>query len=170
MRSFLKAIGRMLRSMSRAARATIRKTLFIGGKLVSVLLPAGPPPIDDLEPDDAANDNVPAPISENAGIRDLAYCRLQGRMPAAQQLGAVTQLQADWLAAMDSEMSRRLLKATDAQINRHLRGNDTIKGVLPCDADTIEDYTTAMAINAARLERDLDLEQYDRPRMPGGMH
>lgn len=157
MKAVMKAIGRMLRQMRRAARAMVRTLVWVGDKLVSVLVPAPLPPIDELEPDDVpANDNQV--ISETAGIRDLAYCQALGRRPTAQQLGAVTQLQADWIASMDAEMCRRVLATKDGEIRAHLKGNKCIRGVLWCDAACIDDYTTALTIDHARTERDARLE------------
>ena len=163
MKAMLRAIAKAMRAMRRAAGSVIRKVVEIGGRLVTVFLPAPMPMIDELEADEApANDNTY--ISENQGIRDLAYCQLHGRMPTPAQLGAVTGLQMDWVAAMDSEMARRLLKATDREINAHLRGIKSIRGVIECNEDAVDDYVTATAINAAILERDLNLEQHYEPR------
>ena len=166
MRSLMKAIARALRAMRRAARSMVRTLVWVGDRLVSMLLPAPMPALDELEPDDVspANDNV-AP-SENQAIRDLAYAHLQGRMPTAQQLGAVSQFQADWIASMDAEMCRRLLKASDADIRAHLQGNRAIRGVLWCDEAGIDDYATALAIDNARRERDLGLEDGYAARQP----
>lgn len=166
MRAILRAIAGVLRAMRRAAAGVVKKTMMIAGKLVTVFLPAPLPAMDVLETDKApANDNVP--ISENAALRDLAYAQITGRIPTPQMLGAVTALQADWLAAMDSEMARRLLKSSDREINAHVRGIRQIRGVIECSEDAVDDYVTAAAINRAILERDLNLEQYATPsKMP----
>jgi hypothetical protein len=166
MKAMMRAIGRMMRAMRRAAAGAVKQTVMIGGKLVTMFLPAAIPAIDELEPEDAvaANDNTV--VSENAAIRELAYANLQGRMPTAAQLGAGTALQADWICAMDAEMTRRLLKSSDVEINRHLRGRGMIKGVLAYDPDVIEEFHTARSIDNARMERDLELDQPYRPEMP----
>ena len=165
MKSMLQAIGRAIRAMSRATAGFVKKTIVVAGRLVTIFLPSALPPIDELEPKDVpANDNLP--ISECQPLRDLAYASLQGRMPTAQELGAVTQRQADWLCAMDAEMTRRLLKSSDAEIRAHVLGIRPIRGVLPCDADAIDDYVTAVAINTARLERDLGLTDGCAARQP----
>jgi hypothetical protein len=158
MKALMKAIGRMLRQMRRAARAMVRTLVMIGDRLVSILVPAPMPALDELEPDDIAPANDNSPVSECAAIRDLAYAQALGRLPTPAQLGAVTQLQVDWIASMDAEMSRRLLRATDNEIRAHLRGTKAIRGVLWCDATCIDDYTTAIAIDRARTERDARIE------------
>ena len=167
MKSLLKAIARIARAMKRAAAGVVKKTIEIGGKLVTIFVPAALPPIDELEPAEdvvAANDNTA--VSENQGIRDLAYAVVTGALPTKLQLGAVTALQLDWVLAMDAEMARRVIKASDQEINAHLLGRKIIRGVLAFDEETIEDYATARVIENARLERALGLDQPYKPKMP----
>lgn len=168
--NIIAAIGRALRAFSRAARATIKKTIMVAGKLVTVFMPAPMPLIDELEPDisaEAANDNVAA--SAEQPIRDLAMANLLGRMPTAAQLGAVTGLQADWIASLDRDMCSRVAVATDDAIRAHVLGYRNIKGVIACDYDAIEDLHRAREIENRRMEHVLGLDQPRQAKMPGGM-
>lgn len=169
MRSIVAAIARACRAFARAAQATVRKVVLVGGKLVTILMPAALPPVDELEPDiaEAANDNVLA--SAEQPIRDLAMANLLGRMPTAAQLGAVTQLQADWLASLDREMASRVAVARDADIRAHVLGYRNLRGVIACDYDAIEDLDRAREAENRRMEEVLGLNEPRVAKMPGGM-
>lgn len=153
----MRAIARAMRAMRAAAASVVKKLVWVGDKLVSIFVPAPMPAMDALEPDDvAANDNLAPPsqpLSEHQAIRELAYCQLIGRMPTAQQLGAVTQLQADWIACLDREMARKVINASDADLRAHLLGNRCLRGVLWCDEACIDDYTTALDVREATREQ-----------------
>lgn len=168
--NIMAAIGRALRAFSRAAKAVVKKTVMIAGRLVTVFMPAPMPPIDELEPDisaETANDNT-LPSAEQP-IRDLALANLLGRMPTAQQLGAVTQLQADWLASLDRDMCSRVAVAKDAAIRAHVLGYRNVRGVIACDYDAIDDLHRAREIENARMEEVLGLNEPRQAKMPGGM-
>ena len=169
MRSIVAAIARACRAFARAAKAAVKKTVLIAGRLVTVFLPAPMPFVDELEPDivEPANDNVAA--SAEQPIRDLAMANLLGRMPSAQQLGAVTQLQADWLASLDREMCSRVAVAKDVDIKAHVLGYRNIRGVIPCDPDAINDLVLAREMDNARMEEVLGLNGPRVAKMPGGM-
>lgn len=168
MKAMLKAIGRMLRAMKRAAAGTLKVLVRVGDRMVAMLVPAPLPAVDMLEPElEAANDNpasTPMTGSVHATIRNLAYARMTGRLPTPAELGAVSAMEADWIAAMDAEMNRKLLRASDAEISAHIRGRACIKGVLAFDADAIDDLATARMIQeTGRLEAALDLGRYREP-------
>lgn len=175
MRSIAAAISRALRAFSRAAKATIKKTVMIAGRLVTVFLPAAMPVVDELEPDvsaDAANDNGRTPIgnaSPHQALRNLAFARMIGAMPSAAQLGAVCQMEADWIAAMDAEMAKKVVMVKDDAITAHIRGYANIKGVLAFDERAIADYYRALDIENRRMEHVLGLDQPRQAKMPGGM-
>lgn len=167
MKAMLKAIGRMLKAMKRAAAASMRVLVRVGDRLVAMIVPAPLPPMDMLDDDQVpANDNQGTPMtgSIHSAIRSLAYARMTGRMPTAAELGAVSAMEADWIAAMDAEMNRRLLKASDVEISAHIRGRANIKGVLAFDAEAIDDLATTRLIEeTGRPERALDLGRYKQP-------
>ena len=168
MKAMMRATGRMLRAMKRAAAASMGVLMRVGDKLVAMVVPAPLPPVDMLDDDMVpANDNptaTPMTGSVHSAIRNLAYCRKLGRLPTPAELGAVSAMEADWIAAMDAEMNRRLLKATDGEISAHIRGRARIKGVLAFDADAIDDLATARMIEeTGRLEAALDLGRYKEP-------
>ena len=165
MKALIRAIGRMLRAMKRATAGTVKVLVRVGDRLVAMLVPTPLPRVDMLEDEfEAANDNpasTPMTGSIHSAIRNLAYCRMIGKMPRAAELGAVSAMEADWIAAMDAEMNRKLLKASDAEITAHVRGRARISGVLAFDADAIDDLTTARIVQqAGRLEAAPELERY----------
>lgn len=168
MKAMMRAIARMLRAMKRAAAGTVKVMVRVGDKLVAMIVPAPLPPMDMLEDDMVpANDNPVATAmtgSIHSAIRNLAYARMLGRLPTAAELGAVSAMEQDWIAAMDAEMNKKLLRASDAEISAHIRGRACIKGVLAFDADAIDDLATARMIEeTGRLEQALDLGRYREP-------
>lgn len=168
MKAMMRAIGRMLRAMKRAAQASVKVLVRVGDKLVAMIVPAPLPPMDMIEDDMVpANDNpaaTPMTGSVHSAIRNLAYARMLGRLPTPAELGAVSAMEADWIAVMSEEMNRKLLKASDAEISAHIRGRANIRGVLAFDADAIDDLATARMIQeTGRLEAALGLERYNEP-------
>lgn len=145
MRSTLRAIAAVMR----AVRAMVVVTARIGGKLVSMLVPAPMPAIDELEP---------APLAERdtgsvyAPIKALAYARLAGTMPTPQMLAAAGRLPTEWISAMTRPMLKAVILADDATLHRHMKGAETIRGVLRYDEQVIDEYRVAMLRERAREE------------------
>jgi hypothetical protein len=145
----MRSLTRAIRAVLRAMRGLAKVTASVGGRLVSMLVPAPLPVIDELEPEAAVERDT---SSEYAPIRALAYARLAGTMPTPQMLSAAGRLATEWVSTMTREMLKAVILADDSRLRQHMRGTATIKGVLRYDEAVIDDYRIAMLRERARDE------------------
>ena len=148
-----KIMRAVARAMRRAAVAMTKTMVWVGDRLVSMLVPAPMPMLDDgedLEPE--AVDEIERG-SEMMPLRNLAYARLVGRVPTANELDAVNQLEAEWISTMSQPMLRQVLMSTDSRIRDHISGRHTIKGLLRCDRVAIDEYRISVLKERAREEQ-----------------
>ena len=152
MRSLMAAVARVMRAVARAMRTMAWVVIQVGDRLISVLRPEPMPMIDQLEPEPAGEHATADTGSEFAPIRNLAYCRLEGRMPTPAQLAAAGKLGSEWVSTMTPVMLKSVLLADDPRLGRHLRGIEPIRGVLPFDEDAIDEYRIAVLRQKAAEE------------------
>ncbi len=147
----MKSLMRMLRSVARAMSRLVMITVRIGDRLISKLVPAPMPTVDELEPD--AADNAERDTgSAFMPIRNLAYARLSGTMPKPTDLAAAGKLSSEWVSSMTPEMLKKVLLADDVKLHKHLRGVETLKGVLRYDEAAIDEYRIALLRQRAAEE------------------
>lgn len=106
------------------------------------------------------------PATETAGmdrVKKLAVGLAAGRAPAALFEGMPDPV-VEWLGAMDRKMLCKVGCATDAQLVAHLRGKETMKGVLVYDEKAVAEYRKAQGLD---LDPDLepDIEPKSKPAM-----
>lgn len=109
-----------------------------------MLMPASMPAIDELEPEPASPDPSRDTGSRFMPIRNLALCRLEGRMPTPAMLAAAGTLPCEWISAMSPAMLKSVLLADDRKLHLHMRGIETIKGLLRYEEKVIDDYRMAI--------------------------
>lgn len=148
MTSILKAIRNILRAMKRATGGLIRKTVEIGGKLVSVLVP-GPVAAAEQDYADYEVPEVAQSLKEGYevehAIYDAAVELLGGGELKPETAERITADQLKWLSAMPDEMLRKVLCSQPYAVRDHLKGERSIRGVLRFERAAIDEYIEAMA-------------------------
>lgn len=152
MKNVAKMIGAVMRAMRVAAQVMVMVPVWVGGRLISMLVPAPMPAMDELEPAHADERAVTGQESEFMAIRNLAAARFNGQMPSPELLAECGRLPVDWLSAMPRPMLKQVLCSTDSQLRAHMRGRKSIRGLLAYDAQGIEEYRISMIRQAAREE------------------
>jgi len=148
----MKWLMKAIRAAAAAMRRLVLVTVRVSDRLISMLMPAPMPAIDELEPEPAAPDPSRDTGSQFMPIRNLAYARLQGTMPTPAMLAAAGRLQTEWISAMSPAMLKAVLLADDKRLHLHMRGIECIKGVLRYDEKIIDDYRVAMLRQRAAEE------------------
>lgn len=148
----MKSLMRAIAAIARAMRKVVLVTVRFGDRLISMLMPAPVPAIDELEPETSAPDPSRDTGSIYMPIRNLALCRLEGRMPTPAMLAAARRLPTEWISAMSPAMLKAVLLADDKRLHMHMRGIETLKGVLRFDEKIIDDYRVAMLRQRAAEE------------------
>lgn len=151
MKNLAKMIGGVLRAMRAAARVMVLVPVWVGGRLLSMLVPA-PPMLDELEPAQADDGAAHGRESEFMAIRNLASARFQGQMPSPELLADCGRLPVEWVSAMPRPMLKQVLCSTDSQLRGHMRGVKSIRGLLAYDEPAIDEYRIAMLRQKAREE------------------
>lgn len=152
--NLMRVIRAVMKAMRQAAKQMVRVTTWIGGRLVSMLVPAPVPQYDELEDDVAPVAIDQAQLgSAFMPIRNLAYARHIGRMPSPAELGAVSDLEAEWISAMSKDMLKQLLTSRDPELHAHMRGRQTIRGLLRFEEDAIDAYRIEKLKEKARDEQ-----------------
>lgn len=152
--NLMRVVAAVMKAMRRAAKAMVRVTAWVGGKLVSMLVPAPMPAYDELEPEEMAPAMDQAQLgSEFMAIRNLAYSRFVNRMPTPQELGAVSELEAEWISAMSKDMLKSVLTSKNPALHAHMRGTKSIRGLLRYEEDAIDAYRVAKLKERARDEQ-----------------
>ncbi|MGV8953116.1 MAG: hypothetical protein ACOH2M_18605 [Cypionkella sp.] len=140
MRGLLAAIRNVCRRMARALRNMKEEWVEIGGRLVRMLVPAGAP----LEADEPETVEAPAVDDFGMKIRALAS-QLQGDgVPSVDLLASMSPDQVRWLSVCDDSMLRAIAKASDEEIDAHLRGRRYLRGVVRADRQGMDEYINAM--------------------------
>lgn len=147
----MRSLMRMLRAVARAMKSLVMVTVRVAGRLVTMLLPQPLPAIDELEPD-VKDGRERDTGSAFMALRNLAYARLQGRMPTPSELAAAGKLSCEWVSVMPKHMLKAVLLADDAKLHRHMRGVETLRGVLRYEESAIDEYRIAQLRERAREE------------------
>ena len=148
----MKWLMKALRAAAAVMRRLVLVTVRLGDRLISMLMPAPMPAIDELEPETSAPDPSRDTGSRFMSIRNLAYARLQGTLPTPAMLAAAGKLPCEWVSAMSPAMLKSVLLADDRRLHLHMRGIETIRGVLRFDEKIIDDYRVAMLRQRAAEE------------------
>lgn len=138
----LERIGAAIRAMLAAMKAMVWKTVRVGDKLISMLVP-GPAPIEPVVQDDPAAEV--AAVESMTALRNAANLLVQGHTLPPALVKVVPGLQVAWLQAMSRHELCKLILSRDDAIRLHLRGIAPIHGLVPFDAEAIRDVAAARA-------------------------
>jgi len=149
MKAILKAIAAMLRAMPRF----VMKRVWDGARWIQRLV-AVPQPFDPETPEPpTARDN--ADEEHLAAIRTAAAHIAAGQLPPERAVEKLHEADFEWLAAMSRQMLCKIVGASDADLQAHIRGKRPLRGVLARDQNAVDEYRAAM-----RRKRQQD-ELYD---------
>lgn len=156
MRSIFKAIARAFRAAMGALRWVRDET----GKLVLRLVGGGSS-MEMPDPYEAVIDEpVARPVEQGYDmLRAAAEALARGGVPSPEVLEAVGEHGMRWLSAMPREMLKMIVGASDKQIDNHMRGIKSIRGLLAYDRDSIRAYKQAVA-----RDRRIEAEEAARAR------
>lgn len=145
MKSLMKAIRNALRAMRRAAGSMVRVTREIGGRLVSMLVPAMPI-YEPVEPE-TAEETVPnqEDYFREMTVRAAAAQMMSGGVPALELMAGLSIEERRWLAVMDDAMLKRVVLSRMPDLREHLRNRQTIRGVLRFERAAVDAYLDALA-------------------------
>jgi hypothetical protein len=133
-------IGAAIRAALAAMRTMVWKTVRIGDRLISMLVPGDPAPaMPAVEPVGQA-----AAVESMTSLRHVANTLVQGHPLSQAMEKSIAPLQLAWLRSMTRSELCKLILANDADIRGHLRGKP-IKGLVPYDAAAIRDVAAARA-------------------------
>src|SRR5690554_960498 len=99
----------------------IASTVFRGG--------GGPAIVGYDEPEDIAETEQPAGLDH---VRALAAAVVSGSV-WPEMLEQVDEATFEWLSVLDRKMAASVLMADDATLRAHVRGQSSIRGVVPAD-------------------------------------
>lgn len=190
MRGLFRAVGAVLRAIASATRTVatycwsackwVTKTVYVvatstvvgaaelAGAVVQSVLPPGPggSPAQMVQTATTAVSAEPKPAESNSGadrVKKLAVALAAGHAPAVLFEGMPDPV-VGWLTAMDRKMLCKVGCATDEQITAHLRGRETLKGVLVYDEEVVAEYRKVQGLD---LDPDLESVNEPKPTMAG---
>lgn len=151
MRGLLAAIRNACRRMARALRAMKEEWIEIGGKMVRMLVPGGAP-VEADEPE-----VTDAPVVDDFGmkVRALASQLQADGTPSTDLMAALSPEIVRWLSVCDDPMLRSIARASDEEIQDHVRGRRYLRGVVRADKQGLDDYVKAMMADEDMLDDDL---------------
>lgn len=85
----------------------------------------------------------------------------EGKRPDGLDFGQLTTLQQDWFQTMPTAMVKLVADASRADLVRHIRGEKSIRGVIPCDKESVVDWTRSDEIAAARAAYEIETPAMD---------
>lgn len=141
----------MIAAAMAVARTVVVKCLETGRWIVKSILPsaaATPDLVDDFVPESPKVDDT------LDVTRRVAAAMAEGRMPALTDLAAVHPSHLQWIREMEPSMRRLVAGSTDDALRAHIRGQKTIRGLLPADAESVAEY--AAARRRRRNDEDVD--------------
>lgn len=138
MRSIIKAIAAFLRAMPKL----VMEKVWDGARWIQRLV-AVPQPFEPEAPE-------PATARENAdeehlvAVRTAAAHIATGQLPPERAVERLHDLDFEWLAAMSRQMLCKIVGASDADLQAHIRGKRSLRGVLASDQNAVDEYRAAM--------------------------
>lgn len=143
--NLLAMIGKVLRAMRRAAAQWREVIVDVGGKLVRMLVPSGAP----IEPDEP--ETVEATADDFGDrVRALANQLIANGMPDLDLLVSIPDDVGRWLGVLDDSQLRSVMRASDDELQAHLRHRKGLCGVPWSDKDSVDEWV------AAQTGRDID--------------
>lgn len=188
MRGILRAVGAMLRALATATKTVavycwrtckwVTKTVYavttgtvvaaaeLTGAVVRAVLPSGRgrPSVRVPQVTAQTASAEPKPTADDAGmdrVKKLAVGLAAGHAPADLFEGMPDPV-VEWLTAMDRKMLCKVGCAPDAQLVAHLRGKETMKGVLVYDEKAVAEYRRAQGLD---LDPDMELDIEPKPAL-----
>lgn len=182
MRNLLAAVGAVLRAIGNAMRTVSAYCWRTGKWMTKTVVTAPVVAVDALasmvgigggrggptntgaKPATTAEATAERPSAKVAGmdrVRKLAVGLAAGHVPASL-FESMPDPIVEWLTAMDRKMLCRVGCATDAQLASHLRGEESMRGVLVYDKSAIAEYRAAQGLD---LDEDPDIEMHPAPAM-----
>lgn len=153
MKSLFAMIGKVLRAMKRAAVQWREVMLEVGGKMVRMLIPSGPPiEVDEPEPAEVDEDQF------NNNLRELARQLLADGTPDPDRLAALPTGLARWLTVLDDGQLRSVMRSSDDELQAHFRGRKGLRGVPWADKDSVDEWVagqTGRDVSDPELETEL---------------
>tara|TARA_R110002124_G_scaffold16882_6_gene71422 strand:- start:37471 stop:37995 length:525 start_codon:yes stop_codon:yes gene_type:complete len=155
MRRLIAAIARALAS---AARTVLVKCAETGKWIVKSVLPGsgaanpGPGPLEELELDiaqDARQAAVTAPaVDRYDRIQTICRDMSCGDTPAREDLAGLSEFQREWIETMPSAMRLIIGNVPREDLIAHVRGKKPLRGIIPCDRASLEDWRHSAEIEA----------------------
>lgn len=133
-------IGAAIRAVLAGMRKMVWRTVRIGDRLISMLVPGDPAP----EMPAVETARQAAAVESMTSLRHVANTLVQGHALAADMEKSIPAMQLAWLRSMTRPELCKLILANDADIRAHMRGKP-IKGLVPYDAAAIRDVAAARA-------------------------
>ncbi len=138
MSSFIARIAAAIRAICNRAFEWVREN----GRWIQRLVPGGsapmPAPIVETAPASSADDDA-----DILAVKRTAAAMAAGIDPTPEHLKGLSDKQLRWLRVLDQRMLCILAVAEPQQIRAHVKGTETIKGMVPCEAGAIADMKAA---------------------------
>lgn len=148
-------IGKVLRAMRRAAAQWKTVMFEVGGKLVSMLVPSGEP----VEPDETEATEAPAVDQFALHVRTLAAQMIADGTPNPDVMAELPEHIVRWLSVCDDQMLRGIARATDQQIQDHVRGRKGLRGCMWSDPESVDAYVRSLLDDPDVSEEEVSLHR-----------
>jgi hypothetical protein len=161
----LSAIGRALAALAMVIVEWVESL----ARFVVRCMPGYVPPNPDNLVEQYAEAVETAPVTPSAdqrleNIRTIADNLFRGAAPDPKLAAGLSPATIRWLTAMEPEMLLAVSRAPVEDLQRHVRGERSIRGVLAYDAESVASYIKAR--ESAGAEPDLEYHRR-RPRPRG---
>ncbi|KQN75038.1 hypothetical protein [Devosia sp. Leaf64] len=139
MRNFFAKIAAIMRAMGSFGMRMVKR----GGTWIAEIFNVPAAPVGEAEAADAVPDMTPSRSDDMSAVRELAKTLAAGMDPNPEMLKGIPDLSIKWLRAMDRAALCKVILADDAKIAAHLRGQAAIRGLVPYNAEAIDDVAAA---------------------------
>ena len=152
----MRGILRAMRVTLAAMRRVILRTAQVGGRLVSMFVPAPdvpavPPDLDELAEVEHTEAET---LTKYDAVKRLAASIDHADPELIRQSGGPDVSR--WLSAMSPIMRAKVAMASSAELSDHMRGRQVIQSVLAYDPETVAAYRRAMALKPTPSVDELD--------------